>query len=76
MPMVFFWIYLGIWLYLKLLGKIGTNKASYVNILTHVVVLCLSTMFENYEWSTQNIIGCLLVISGNFIILSKNRLII
>ena len=58
-------------IYLKLLGKIGADKASYVNILTPVVALSLSTIFENYIWGVQNFIGFLLVIIGNFIILSK-----
>lgn len=69
--LVFFGSILGFGSYLKLLGNIGADKASYVNILTPVVALSLSTIFENYAWGTQNFIGFLLVISGNFIILSK-----
>jgi len=62
---------LGFSFYLKLLAKIGADKASYVNILTPVVALSLSTIFENYTWGMQNFLGFLLVIIGNFIILTK-----
>ena len=62
---------LGFSIYLKLLGKIGADKASYVNILTPVIALSLSTLFENYLWGLQNILGFLLVLIGNTIILYK-----
>lgn len=69
--LAFFGSILGFGSYLKLLGKIGADKASYVNILTPLVALSLSTVFENYIWGIQNSIGFVLVIAGNIIILSK-----
>ena len=71
--LAFFGSVLGFGSYLTLLGKIGADKASYVNILTPVVALTLSTLFENYFWSLQNSLGFILVIVGNFIILSKKN---
>jgi len=69
--LAFFGSVLGFGSYLTLLGKIGADKASYVNILTPVVALTLSTLFENYLWDIQNSLGFVLVIVGNLIILSK-----
>ena len=71
--LAFFGSVLGFGSYLTLLGKIGADKASYVNILTPVVALTLSTLFENYLWNLQNLFGFILVIVGNFIILSKKN---
>ena len=71
--LAFFGSVLGFSSYLTLLGKIGADKASYVNILTPVMALTLSTLFENYLWELQNSLGFILVVSGNLIILYKKN---
>ena len=60
---------IGFGVYLKLVGSIGADKASYVNIFTPTIALLLSTLFENYQWSWIGIIGVLLIIVGNVIVL-------
>ena len=60
---------IGFGVYLKLVGNIGADKASYVNIFTPTIALLLSTLFENYEWSWVGLIGVLLIIVGNIIVL-------
>ncbi len=60
---------LGFGSYLKLVGNIGADKASYVNIFTPVVALLLSTIFENYQWSWIGLIGVVLIILGNLLVL-------
>ena len=60
---------IGFGVYLKLVGNIGADKASYVNIFTPTIALLLSTLFENYEWSWVGLIGILLIIIGNIIVL-------
>ena len=60
---------IGFGFYLKLVGNIGADKASYVNIFTPTIALLLSTLFENYEWSWVGLIGILLIIIGNIIVL-------
>ena len=60
---------IGFGVYLKLVGNIGADKASYVNIFTPTIALILSTLFENYEWSWVGLIGVLLIIIGNIIVL-------
>ena len=60
---------IGFGVYLKLVGNIGADKASYVNIFTPTIALLLSTLFENYEWSWVGLIGVLLIVIGNIIVL-------
>jgi drug/metabolite transporter (DMT)-like permease len=60
---------IGFGVYLKLVGNIGADKASYVNIFTPTIALLLSTLFENYQWSWIGVIGVLLIIVGNVIVL-------
>jgi drug/metabolite transporter (DMT)-like permease len=71
--LAFFGSVLGFGSYLSLLGKIGADKASYVNVLSPVVALTLSTLFENYFWSLQNSLGFVLVIIGNILIFYKKN---
>ncbi len=61
---------IGFGVYLKLVGNIGADKASYVNVFTPTIALLLSTLFENYQWSWIGVIGVLLIIVGNVIVLS------
>lgn len=60
--------------YLTLVGSIGADKASYAIMVTPVVALILSSFFEGYVWSFSAVSGMLLVVSGNFLALSKRRL--
>ncbi len=60
---------IGFGVYLKLVGNIGADKASYVNVFTPTIALLLSTLFENYHWSWIGVIGVLLIIVGNVIVL-------
>ena len=60
---------IGFGVYLKLVGNIGADKASYVNIFTPTIALVLSTLFENYVWSWAGLIGVVLIIFGNIIVL-------
>ena len=69
--LAFFGSVLGFGFYLKLLNNIGADKASYVHIITPVIALSLSTLFEEYVWGMQNLVGVVLVLIGNIIILSK-----
>ncbi|MDB9933078.1 DMT family transporter [Candidatus Thioglobus sp.] len=60
---------IGFGVYLKLVGNIGADKASYVNIFTPTIALFLSTLFEDYSWSWTGLIGVILIIFGNIIVL-------
>ena len=60
--------------YLKLIGKIGADRAAYATMLFPIVALAMSTFYENYQWSTYNIIGMMLVLAGNGIVINKKAL--
>jgi len=62
---------LGFGFYLKLLNNIGAGKASYVNVVTPILALFISTLYENYTWDILNSFGLILVIFGNIIIFRK-----
>jgi drug/metabolite transporter (DMT)-like permease len=60
--------------YLKLIGKIGADRAAYATMLFPIVALGISTFYEGYQWSAHNIIGMLLVLMGNGLVLNKKAL--
>ncbi len=59
--------------YLTLLGRIGPEKAAYTMVLFPLVALGISTLFEDYHWSSGSIIGVALVLLGNVIIIMPKR---
>jgi len=59
--------------YLTLVGRIGVGKAAYAAVLFPVIALGLSTIFENYEWSSRAVFGFALVLLGNYIVLTKTK---
>ena len=60
--------------YLKLIGKIGADRAAYASMLFPIVALVISTFFEDYRWSAHNIIGMVLVLIGNGLVINKKAL--
>ncbi|MCP3867465.1 MAG: DMT family transporter [Gammaproteobacteria bacterium] len=62
--------------YLTLLGRIGPEKAAYGTVLFPLVALGISTVFENYHWTTSAILGVVLVVAGNVLIVTpRNQLL-
>jgi len=57
--------------YLTLLGKIGADKAAYVNLIIPVIALILSTIFEEYTWALYAFVGVALILIGNMLVLIK-----
>ena len=57
--------------YLTLLGKIGADKAAYVTLIIPVIALILSTIFEEYTWTSYAFIGVALILIGNMLVLIK-----
>jgi drug/metabolite transporter (DMT)-like permease len=57
--------------YLKLIGKIGADRAAYATMLFPIVALGISTVYEGYQWAPNNIIGMAIVLIGNWMVLSK-----
>ena len=61
--------------YLKLIGKIGADRAAYATMLFPIVALGISTVCEGYQWAPNNIIGMAVVLVGNWLVLSKRALV-
>lgn len=59
--------------YLSLVGRIGAEKASYISIMNPVIALALSSLFENFQWTTEIAIGIALCLVGNVITLQKTK---
>ena len=60
--------------YLKLIGKIGADRAAYATMLFPIVALGISTVYEGYQWAPHNIIGMAVVLIGNWLVLSKRAM--
>ncbi|GHF22542.1 membrane protein [Kordiimonas sediminis] len=60
-------------LYLSLIGKIGVGQSGYIMVLTPIVALIISTLFEGFEWSLPAISGLSLVIVGNIMMIRSRK---
>ena len=60
------------WSYLTLLGRVGVERAAYATLLFPLVALVISTIFENYQWSSYAGIGIVLILGGNLLILKRS----
>ena len=60
--------------YLKLIGKIGADRAAYATMLFPIVALSISTAYEGYQWAAHNVIGMVVVLIGNWLVLNKRAL--
>ena len=59
--------------YLTLLGRIGADRAAYATVLFPIVALAISTVFEDYLWTTEALAGVVLVLIGNVLVLTPQR---
>lgn len=57
--------------YLTLLGNIGPDKSAYVTLVIPIIALILSSIFEDYKWTTMALIGVVFVTLGNIMVLRK-----
>ena len=57
--------------YLALLKLIGSARAAYTSVLFPIVALAISTIFEDYHWSTPAVAGVALIGAGNWLALTK-----
>lgn len=58
-------------LYLTVLRDIGPGKAAYIFIISPIVALIISMLFEGYDWTLTLFIGLGFVIVGNVLMLRK-----
>lgn len=59
--------------YIWLIGRIGPANAGYIAVLTPLVALVISTLFENYQWSITAAGGIALVMVGNLLMIADKR---
>ncbi|MBT6762973.1 MAG: EamA family transporter [Prolixibacteraceae bacterium] len=59
--------------YLKLLGEIGPDRSIYIALITPVIALGISTIFEEYRWDVFALLGILLLFSGNVLALRLKK---
>ena len=59
--------------YLTLVGRIGADRAAYAAVLFPVIALGISTLFEDYQWTLRAGFGFLLVLLGNYIVVTKPK---
>lgn len=57
--------------YVTLIGRMGAEKSIFVGILTPVLALIISTLFEGFHWTAVTFLGVFLCLSGNAIALLK-----
>ncbi|MEM7082343.1 MAG: EamA family transporter [Pseudomonadota bacterium] len=59
--------------YLTLLGRIGAARAGYITILSPLVAIVLSVLFEDLEITGVMLAGMMMVLAGNYYVLSKRN---
>ncbi|WP_435276016.1 DMT family transporter [Psychrobium sp. nBUS_13] len=65
---------LGFTCYLMLVDKLGASNAAYILVLTPIVALSASVIYENYQWTSYSTLGLVLVILGNVLIQRRKAL--
>ncbi len=48
----------------RLIQQIGAGRAAYTGVLTPIIAMLLSTLFEDYRWSLLAAVGAGLAIAG------------
>ncbi len=56
--------------YMALIGRIGADIAAYTAVLSPVIAIVLSTLFEDYVWAPLPSLGLVLVLVGNVVVLT------
>ncbi len=59
--------------YLTLVERIGAAPASYVGVMTPVVALVVSALFEKFAWGAMTIAGVALLVVGNVFMLRAKK---
>jgi len=60
-------------LYFPVVRKIGPGKAAYSSVLVPIIAMSLSTLFEDYRWSTLAVAGAVLSLGGMLLALAGRR---
>jgi len=55
--------------FMLLISRVGAEYAAYVTLLMPIIALALSTLFEEYHWTSNALVGVAFVLAGNLVIL-------
>jgi drug/metabolite transporter (DMT)-like permease len=58
-------------LYLKLIGNIGPDRAAYIILITPLIAILVSVIFEDYILHKSAVLGIMLLILGNILVMNK-----
>ena len=67
---------LGFTFYLILVDRLGASNAAYILVITPIVALSVSAVFEDYHWTLYSTLGLVLVIFGNVLTQRKKPLFV
>lgn len=56
-------------LYFQLIQRVGPGRAAYTSVLIPVIAMLISTVLEDYRWTTLSVAGALLAVGGMVIAL-------
>jgi drug/metabolite transporter (DMT)-like permease len=59
--------------YFVVIRAIGPGRAAYTSVLSPVLAMLLSTVFENYRWSAEAAVGGALSLCGLFVALQARQ---
>lgn len=59
------------WAYITLIERIGLAQAGYALVVTPIVALGLSTVFEDFQWTTLALTGVGLCLAGNILMVRR-----
>ena len=59
--------------YFAVIRAIGPGRAAYSSVLSPVLAMLLSTVFEGYRWSAAAAVGCLLAVGGLVVALQARQ---
>jgi len=65
---------LGFTFYLMLVDRLGASHAAYILVITPIIALSASAVFEDYHWTLYSTLGLILVMLGNILTQRKKAL--
>jgi len=64
---------LGFFMYFTVLARMGPDRAAYISVLTPVVALVVSTIFESFVWTPLSLAGAAVILVGNLLVIAPGR---
>lgn len=64
---------IGFTTYLMMVQRMGSGKAAYLTIVTPVVALTVSTIFEDYRWTWTSALGASLALAGSLVMFAGRK---